>query len=202
MLHLHHAPKGEEYVFIELASLLDARVEQAFLIEKMEPLRVAQGHSAAQGLTGRAPAFSMAMVLLMGESGTCKELIARAMHEASPRANSARGGLVEAASGGALFLNEVGDIPLAMQVKLLRLLETGTYRRVGSTEQRYADIRVVSATQRDLDRMAAQGLFREDLYYRLSTFPIHLPALPCAGGVTTSRCWRPPCWPAWHPLKN
>ncbi|MDI1244721.1 MAG: sigma 54-interacting transcriptional regulator, partial [Rhodoferax sp.] len=92
-------------------------------------------------------------------------------------ANSARGGLVEAASGGTLFLDEVGDIPLSMQVKLLRLLETGTYRRVGSTEQRHADIRVVSATHRDLDQMVAQGRFREDLYYRLSTFPIHLPAL-------------------------
>jgi DNA-binding NtrC family response regulator len=221
VLHLHHTPKGEAYVNIELAPLLNASGEQAFFIEKMEPLRVAQGQSAAQGLIGRAPAFqhmlglvarvapAMATVLLLGESGTGKELVARAVHEASPRAhrplvavdcaslpenlfeselfghergaftgaNTARGGLVEAASGGTLFLDEVGDIPLAMQVKLLRLLETGTYRRVGSTEQRHADIRVVSATHRDLDRWVAQGLFREDLYYRLSTFPIHLPAL-------------------------
>lgn len=92
-------------------------------------------------------------------------------------ANTARGGLIESASGGTLFLDEVGDIPLTIQVKLLRLLETGTYRRVGSTEQRHADIRVVSATHRDLDQMVAQGKFREDLYYRLSTFPIHLPSL-------------------------
>jgi DNA-binding NtrC family response regulator len=92
-------------------------------------------------------------------------------------ANTARGGLVEAASGGTLFLDEVGDIALAMQVKLLRLLETGTYRRVGSTELRHADIRVVAATHRDLDRMVSEGHFREDLYYRLSTFPIHLPSL-------------------------
>ena len=92
-------------------------------------------------------------------------------------ANTARGGLVETASGGTLFLDEVGDIPLTMQVKLLRLLETGTYRRVGSTEQRHADIRVVSATHRDLDQMVLLGQFREDLYYRLSTFPIHLPPL-------------------------
>ena len=92
-------------------------------------------------------------------------------------ATVSRGGLVEAASGGTLFLDEVGDIPLTIQVKLLRLLESGTYRRVGSTELRHADIRIVSATHRDLEQMVLQRAFREDLYYRLSTFPIHMPAL-------------------------
>lgn len=92
-------------------------------------------------------------------------------------ATATQSGLVEAASGGTLFIDEVGDIALTMQVKLLRLLESGTYRRVGSTELRHADIRIVSATHRDLEQMVGEGRFREDLYYRLSTFPIHLPAL-------------------------
>ena len=92
-------------------------------------------------------------------------------------AHMARAGLVEAAQGGTLFLDEVGDIPLTMQVKLLRLLESGTYRRVGQTELRRADIRLIAATHRDLRAMVRAGRFREDLYYRLSTFPITLPAL-------------------------
>lgn len=92
-------------------------------------------------------------------------------------ATTSKGGLVEAASGGTLFLDEVGDIPLPMQVKLLRLLETGTYRRVGSTELRHTDIRIVSATHRDIETMVQDGRFREDLFYRLCTFPIPLPPL-------------------------
>jgi DNA-binding NtrC family response regulator len=221
VLHLHHTAQGEEYVNIERSPLPGPDGEPAFYVEKMEPLRVAQGQPSAQGLIGRSEAFqrmlalvarvapSRASVLLLGESGTGKELVARAVHEASPRAAkplvavdcsslpenlfeselfghergaftgaaTARGGLVEAAGGGTRFLDEVGDIALPMQVKLLRLLETGTYRRVGSTELRHADIRVVAATHRDLDAMVQDGRFREDLYYRLSTFPIQLPPL-------------------------
>lgn len=92
-------------------------------------------------------------------------------------ATSRRVGLIEAASGGTLFLDEVGDIPLPMQVKLLRLLETGTYRRVGSSEPHKSDIRLVSATHRNLREMVKGGGFRQDLYFRLNTFPVELPAL-------------------------
>ncbi|HJV67654.1 sigma-54 interaction domain-containing protein [Ideonella sp.] len=221
VLHLHHTPQGEAYVNIELTPLRDAQGAGAYFVEKMEPLRVAQGTAAAQGLIGRSAPFqamlelvarvgpSQASVLLLGESGTGKELVARAVHDASPRAarplvvvdcaslpetlfeselfghekgaftgaHAAKAGLIEAAAGGTLFLDEVGDIPLAIQVKLLRLLESGTFRRVGGTEWRRADVRLVSATHRDLYAMVADGRFREDLFYRLSTFPIHLPPL-------------------------
>ena len=221
VLHLHHTPQGEAYVNIELAPLRDAQGEHAYFIEKMEPLPLAQGQPASQGLIGRSKAFqqmlelvarvgsSDASVLLLGESGTGKELVARAVHEASPRSSSplvvvdcasltetlfeselfghergaftgatvTKSGLVESASGGTLFFDEIGDIPLPMQVKLLRLLESGTYRRVGSTELRRTDVRIVSATHRDLQSMIGEGRFREDLYYRLSTFPIRLPTL-------------------------
>jgi len=221
VLHLHHTPQGEAYVNIELVPLRSAGGEAGFFIEKMEPLQVARGEPSSRGLIGRAPAFqrmlelvarvgpSQASVLLLGESGTGKELVARAVHEASPRAagplvvadcaslpeslfeselfghekgaftgaQTARPGLVESASGGTLFLDEVGDIPLPLQVKLLRLLESGTYRRVGSSELRRADVRIVSATHRDLEAMVEQGRFRQDLFFRLGVFPIVLPSL-------------------------
>ncbi len=86
-------------------------------------------------------------------------------------------GLVEAAEGGTLFLDEIGDVPLTLQVKLLRLLETKSFRRVGSTQQKRAEFRLVSATHHDLRTMVAEGRFREDLFYRLSAFPIRLPPL-------------------------
>lgn len=221
VLHLHHTPRGEEYVNIELSPVRGADDEIAWFIEKMEPMHAARGLDGSHGLIGRAPAFqrmlelvarvapSEASVLLQGESGTGKELVAHVIHETSLRseapfvavdcsglpetlfeseifghergaftgATSRKPGLVEAASGGTLFLDEVGDIPLGIQVKLLRLLETGTYRRVGSTELRKADIRLVSATHRPLKEMVAGGSFRQDLFFRLNTFPITVPPL-------------------------
>jgi transcriptional regulator with PAS, ATPase and Fis domain len=92
-------------------------------------------------------------------------------------ANQRKIGLVEAAAGGTLFLDELGDIPLNLQVKLLRLLETGTFRRVGGIETLRADFRLVAATHRGVKQMVEAGSFRRDLYYRISAFPIHLPAL-------------------------
>ena len=92
-------------------------------------------------------------------------------------ASSAKPGLVESADGGTLFLDEVGDIPLSMQVKLLRLLESGCYRRVGGNDLRHTDLRVVSATHRDLRRMVAEGGFRQDLFFRLATYPVRIPSL-------------------------
>jgi DNA-binding NtrC family response regulator len=92
-------------------------------------------------------------------------------------AHARKPGLVEAARGGTLFLDEIGDVPLPLQVKLLRLLETSTYRAVGDVQARTADFRLVCATHRDLSAMVAAGTFRRDLYYRINTFPIELPAL-------------------------
>jgi transcriptional regulator with PAS, ATPase and Fis domain len=86
-------------------------------------------------------------------------------------------GLAEAAHGGTLFLDEIGDVPLNMQVKLLRLIESSTFRRVGAVDTQHADFRLVAATHKPLLDMVAERSFRQDLYYRISAYPIHLPAL-------------------------
>ncbi len=92
-------------------------------------------------------------------------------------ATSRKIGLVEAAAGGTLFFDEVGDIPLCLQVKLLRLLESGTFRRLGGVDPLRADFRLVLATHRDLKAMVEEGTFRRDLYYRISAFPVRVPPL-------------------------
>jgi len=152
---------------------------------------------------------SEASVLITGETGTGKELVASALHEQSPRAartlvrvNCAsiprelfeseffghqkgsftgavrdRAGRFQVADRGTLFLDEVGEIPLDLQGKLLRALQEGQFSRVGEDIERKVDVRVVAATNRDLQREVRAGTFREDLYYRLTVFPIRVPPL-------------------------
>lgn len=92
-------------------------------------------------------------------------------------ATHAKAGLIETAKGGTVFLDEIGDVPLTMQVKLLRLLESGTFRRVGGLDTKTADFRLVAATHKPLQRMVDEGTFRADLFYRICVFPIELPSL-------------------------
>ncbi|MBU2753358.1 sigma-54-dependent Fis family transcriptional regulator [Acidithiobacillus sp. CV18-2] len=139
------------------------------------------GKELAAGMVHRASQRAQGAFVVLDCSGLSETLFESELfgHEkgAFTGAHSRKIGLAEAANGGTLFLDEVGDIPLPLQVKLLRLLESGTFRRVGGIEPIRSRFRLISATHRDLERMVREGTFRQDLYYRISTFPITLPPL-------------------------
>jgi DNA-binding NtrC family response regulator len=158
---------------------------------------------SARGLIGKSPrivevyktlaraAMSASNVLVIGESGTGKQMVARAIHENSPRRAKYfvpvscstiseaqfESEIFEDANKGTLFLDEVADLPMAHQTKLLRVLQDGEFKPSGTSEVKRADIRVIAATQRDLEALVKAGRFREDLYYRLKVISIELPAL-------------------------
>lgn len=206
----------------DMLRIVVARVmERSRLAREVARLRAAAGASEDLGLSGASAAMAALRdlvrrvaptrlpVLVLGPSGTGKELVARAIHQASPRADrplvpvhcgalpaelleselfghlkgsftgatADRPGLIEAAAGGTLFLDEIGEMPAAMQVKLLRFLNDGSYQPVGARAPRTADVRVIAATHRDLTAMVADGSFREDLFYRLKGVVLRTPAL-------------------------
>ena len=181
-------------------------------IDQSSKLREIIGNSSALKevlLRIKQVAKTKATVLILGETGTGKELFARDIHEASGRrtkpmikincatlpanlieselfghekgaftgAISAKAGKFELADKGTLFLDEIGEMPLELQAKLLRVLQEGEFERLGSEQTKRVDVRIIAATNRDLKRSVENGVFREDLYYRLNVFPILCPPL-------------------------
>jgi formate hydrogenlyase transcriptional activator len=200
----------------EISALKDRLTEEKLYLEdEISSQRdFTQIVGTSQALTSvlrqiRTVAPTDATVLLLGETGTGKELLARALHDASRRrtqtfvrvngaalpaglieselfgyekgaftgATTSRVGRFELAHRGTLFLDEVGEIPLDVQPKLLRALQEQEFERLGSTRTQKVDVRLIAATNRDLNAMVASGTFRSDLYYRLSVFPIFVPPL-------------------------
>jgi hydrogenase-4 transcriptional activator len=198
------------------ASALDQAAPPALSTNNSHPSallnKVIIGESAGLALVMERVAqvaLTAAPVLILGETGSGKEVIARAVHSRSQRpmgpvvrvncgaippdlidselfghergsftgATATRKGWFERADGGTLFLDEIGELPLAAQVRLLRVLQDGTLERVGGHQTITVDVRIVAATHRHLETMVAEGRFREDLWYRLSVFPIRLPSL-------------------------
>jgi sigma-54-dependent transcriptional regulator len=228
--HRHIDLQGFADSFAQLGSFVLGQLQ---LLQRLrqptgdgKPAPVSIPNASAYGLIGRSPAMrrtcsliskvvcSPYTVLLCGETGTGKEVVARAIHDSGPRrtqpfivqncaafaenlleselfgyrkgaftgADRDRAGLFDAADGGTLLLDEIGDMPLSLQAKLLRVLQEGEIRPLGCTDTHRIDVRIIAATHRDLPLLVREGKFREDLYYRLAQFPIELPALRQRGG--------------------
>lgn len=206
----------------EVKAIINRALETIQMRRDLEVLR-GETHSKFnfKGMIGKSVAMrnvfdliervapTKATVLIQGESGTGKEMVARALHQMSPRsakpfvaincaaipenlleselfghargaftgATGAKRGLFLEASGGTLFLDEIGDMPVTLQAKLLRVLQEQKIRPVGENSLLEIDVRVICATHRDLKQMVQSESFREDLYYRLSVIPIHVPSL-------------------------
>lgn len=210
------------YKIVEIDSVLKRVAEKRTLVNRAAALESElQTVRGKTDLVGESPAMARvkklveriaptdSSVLILGETGTGKEVVARSIHEHSNRAkmpfvavncgalpdnlveselfghkkgaftgaDTPRKGLIEVANGGTLFLDELGELDKTMQVKLLRFLESGEVRRVGENDAFTVDVRVVCATNRNLEDMVAEGGFREDLFFRVNTFEIRLPPL-------------------------
>ncbi|MGA7213562.1 MAG: sigma 54-interacting transcriptional regulator [Terrimicrobiaceae bacterium] len=216
---------GAPYYTVFLRSMserLEAERRIRALIEEAESLRAVVGEAPGEmGIIGRSAAIrgvcnsirqvapTDATVLILGETGTGKELVARAIHDAGARRGEAlvrvncaaipkslieseffghekgaftgaaarRDGRFAQADGGTLFLDEIGELPLDLQAKLLRVLQEGEFEPLGGSKTRKVDVRVIAATNRNLEDEISDGRFRGDLFYRLNVFPIRLPAL-------------------------
>jgi len=206
----------------ELVVIMQKALETTRLRREVHRLRSEQAETGRVQLIGKSPAMNEVLeliekicrsrattVLLEGDSGTGKNVVAKAIHNGSPRAEqpfvnitcsaltetlleselfghergaftdakTQKKGLLETADEGTVFLDEVGEMGTAMQVKLLRFLEEKTFRRVGGTRDIQVDVRIIAATNRNLEEAVETGRFREDLFYRLKVIPIRLPSL-------------------------
>lgn len=221
VVHIHNTSQGKTYCDILMKPIKDENGITTGFLEILDRIDFASAESEINKMIGASQPFKTMLTqvsraakseisaLLHGDTGTGKELVAKALHESSNRADKpfviiectglnenlfeselfghekgaftgatyAKKGLIEIAHGGTVFFDEIADVPLAMQVKLLRLLETQCYRTVGGVKQRKADFRLICASHHNLLDLVAKGEFRKDLYYRIAGFPINLPSL-------------------------
>lgn len=221
VVHIHNTSEGRTYCDILMKPVRDEDGITVGFLEILDRISYASADSQKNKMIGESESFKKMLnhinrasqseiaVLLQGETGSGKELVAQAVHDSSRRkdkpfvviectglneslfeselfgyekgaftgATNSKKGLIEVANGGTVFFDEIGDVPLNMQVKLLRLLETQCYRPVGGLKQKKTDFRLVCASHKNLLSMVEKGEFRQDLYYRIAGFPIYLPAL-------------------------